>query len=540
MERAYRVLLADDEPIILESLKMAIPWDQYGMKVAGEARNGQEALEAAAVIKPDIIVSDIRMPVIDGIQFMRELKKGRMDQEPLFIVISGYGEFEYAREALRSGAFDYILKPIDHEELEEIVAKAKLELDVRRNRKLEEEQLQYSLQRLTAFAKERLYTEWMDGQPSFPAMQGDSDVELLKDPYCLFLVRLDRLQQASERWRTDEKRLWFFAVNNVLKEFGDQHGCFMVFPYYSGEWLLIFPEMTKEEKLKLGEQLVQVIDLCTKMTCTVGISSPAMGLEQLRSSYRMASDALRQAFVHTDQSVFLHGELNESSKLASMYPGMIEKRLIEAIKTLNTDEVEAAMSLLLKHLQQPGASKEGTVRICLEFAIVARRQLEMMIPSSPEVAEEDSEDILDALEQADSLTKLIKTLQERLMDWLHLAAEGRHGETGDSLIDQAKLFIDAHYQEDIGIEDVADFIHISCSHFCTLFKQKTGSTFLEYLTRLRIEKAEFILKNSEVKVFQIAPLVGYQDPRYFTQVFKKITGKTPTDYRISYQSTQSR
>lgn len=109
MERAYRVLLADDEPIILESLKMAIPWEQYGMKVAGEARNGQEALEAAAVIKPDIIVSDIRMPVIDGIQFMRELKKGRMDQEPLFIVISGYGEFEYAREALRSGAFDYIL-----------------------------------------------------------------------------------------------------------------------------------------------------------------------------------------------------------------------------------------------------------------------------------------------------------------------------------------------------------------------------------------------------------------------------------------------
>lgn len=127
IEEKYKVLLVDDEPIILRSLKVAIPWDDLQMEIVGEARNGELALRLIEETTPHIIISDIRMPVIDGITLMKEVLP--KNSKLVFIFISGYGEFEYAREALRQGAFDYLLKPIDHDELVEMLYRAKTRLD---------------------------------------------------------------------------------------------------------------------------------------------------------------------------------------------------------------------------------------------------------------------------------------------------------------------------------------------------------------------------------------------------------------------------
>lgn len=121
-QEKYKVLLVDDEPIILQSLKVAIPWDELGLEIAGEARNGEVALRLIEEKAPQIIISDIRMPVIDGIALMKEVLP--RSSKLIFIFISGYGEFEYARDALRLGAFDYLLKPIDHDELTEMLTRA--------------------------------------------------------------------------------------------------------------------------------------------------------------------------------------------------------------------------------------------------------------------------------------------------------------------------------------------------------------------------------------------------------------------------------
>lgn len=127
IQEKYKVLLVDDEPIILRSLKVAIPWDELQMEIVGEARNGELALHLIEETTPQIIISDIRMPVIDGITLMKEILP--KNSKLVFIFISGYGEFEYAREALRQGAFDYLLKPIDHDELVEMLYRAKTRLD---------------------------------------------------------------------------------------------------------------------------------------------------------------------------------------------------------------------------------------------------------------------------------------------------------------------------------------------------------------------------------------------------------------------------
>lgn len=537
MSHKYRVLLADDEPIIIESLKVAIPWEELNMEVVGEASNGQEALDAAAALSPDIIISDIRMPIIDGIAFMRQVMKKREQEEPIFIVVSGYGEFDYVREALRYGAYDYILKPIDHDELEEIIRRAKMKLDEQINSRLEKERLRYSLLRLNEIAKERLYVEWMEGQAADSIVAVEQDDAALGQPYCLHLVQLDRINSTDAAWSAEERRLWYFALDNVIKEFGNTHGSLAAFPYYSGDWVLLFPDMEIDEKKSLGAELLNTIMQSTKLPCIIGISQFGIGLNQLRHAYGSAVNALHQRFIHPEEIIFIDGLQQNDGEHASpsvdelRYPVELEKKLLDSLKMLDIKGLEDALRAIHNHLERIGSTKERTKRILFEMTIVAMRQLEYMMPVI--VDDDDLPQVLEQLEHTASLQGSMESMYQHFSTCIRKALNDTQGEASEELIHKAKMYVEANYQKDIGVETVAEFVQMSYSHFCTLFKQVSGHTFLEYLTRLRIEKACFILKHSDVKVFQIAPLVGYQDPRYFTQVFKKIKGMTPTEYRES-------
>lgn len=527
MDRTYRVLLVDDEPLIIESLKVAIPWAEWGMEVAGEARNGQEALDVAQMITPDIIVSDIRMPGIDGITFMRRTMEGPEQGEPIFIIISGYGEFDYAREALRQGAFDYVLKPIDHDELENIIKKAKEKLDEIHALRLKEEQMQHSVRRLSVIAKERLYSEMLDGQAPSSMPHDVEEGDILTQPYYLVLVQLDREHSMSGRWRPEEKRLWYFAMDNILKEYGSLNHCLTVFPYYSGEWILLFPEMSLEDKRKLGSHLAHTLTTYSKLPFSIGISHSHIGSHHLKTSYEQAVHALYNRFISADENVFMIEEQDWNGRETTTYPLFIEKQLVKSLQIRNESGIEEGLSLLTQELMQSGSNKDRTKQILFELAVIAHRQLDLV----QEVMNEDLYNFFDELEQHDRLVDMIQSLRNRLFEWMKSSGDSRSREHGEGVIAKAKRFIETNYQQDIGIDEVADYVQISFGHFCTLFKQETGGTFLDYLTRLRIEKACFILQHSEVKVFQVAPMVGYQDPRYFTQVFKKIMGKTPSEYR---------
>lgn len=536
-ERTYRVLLVDDEPIILESLKVAISWQQWGMEIVGEARNGQEALTAAEQLQPDVIISDIRMPVIDGITFMRNVMISREEKElkePLFIIVSGYGEFDYAREALRHGAFDYVLKPIDHDELEAIIEKAKLKLDDYHLKRLEEEQLRISVQRLSETAKERLYSEMMEGQAPSPLLQVGLELDPLESPYFLMLVQLDPV--ISGGWKAEEKRLRFFAMDNILKEVAAQNEALAVFPYYSGEWVLLFAEMSLNSKQLLGEKLVYALETNAKLTCAVGISSTRTGFPHLNLCYQQAVKALHRRFHQTLEKVFIYEEKAAALELPSAgYPVPIENQLVDSVKTLNEPGITLALNRLAEQLGQSEVTRDTTKRILFEMAVIAHRQLDFL----PSVQGDVLYSFYDQMEQAHTLQEMIGALEISLVRWVELAGNLRSQQSGSGLIDKAKRYIDSHYQHDIGIEEVAEHVQISFSYFCTLFKQTAGCTFLEYLTRFRIQKACQLLRESEVKVFQIAPLVGYQDPRYFTQVFKKMMGMTPSEYREQQQDPRA-
>lgn len=530
-EPAYKAILVDDEPIILRSLEAAVPWEELGVRLVGQARNGEEALQLFHSSKPDIIVSDIRMPSIDGIALMTEVM--RLPFKPIFIVISGYGDFEYAREAIRQGAFDYLLKPIDHDELIGMVRKATGKLDAERRARAENEQLLHSVQALSLLARERMFAELIEGnQRPLQHMQW-MESSLLEKPYCVAVVQLDHFATMNKRWTPQEKRLWFFAVRNILEEWSQHNEGLAAFPFHSGEWILLFEAAPGQRLRSLGEDIVRHIMQYSKLSCSVGISSQAQGIEQLHGAYQSACGALQQRFHNGGESVFLDGGGGDTAARTAAgapawhYPKRLETELVSCIRSLDRARMLAALDALKEELGATAAPKDYLIRCAVEITVIVHREFQHMSLS----AEHSVDAVLQSLQDAATLDDAVDTMKRAFAGWLERNLESRDHEDGAALMEKARRYIDNHYHNDLGIDEVSDFVGLSASHFCTLFKQVTGSTFLEYVTWCRIEKAKYILLNTEVKVYQLAPLVGYQDPRYFTQVFKKITGMTPSEYR---------
>lgn len=518
----YRVMLVDDEPIILRSLRAAIPWEELDLEVAGEARNGDEALQVARAMSPHIIISDIRMPGKDGITLMKELMAD--DRRRLIIFISGYGEFEYAREALREGAFDYLLKPIDHDELTETIMKAVKTLD----QQAQDDKMHHSIKVLSLLARERMFTEFIEGSGSpLQHMQWLESSELA-NAYTMAVVQLDHYLKLNEQWTMDEKRLWLFAVRNIVEEWSLVHDVLTVFPFRSGEWVLVFPDIPAERQEEVGQQLVQVIRQHTKLSCSVGFSPAMKGIDRLGTAYEQAVRALYRRFYSGEGGVFtVLAEPDAQLGGEARYPKHLEEQMVESVRTLQKERLLALFDETRAYIEQSAYSKESAERLLVEMSVVLYRQFEFMqVPF-----EWSLEGLLQDLHASGTLAASIEVIKDKFGSWMSASRAGQPKDKVQFVIDKAKAYMEEHYYKDLSMEEVAELADLSISHFCTLFKQTTGYTFLEYLTECRIEKAKTILLHSDVKVYQVAPMVGYQDPKYFTQVFKKITGKTPSEFR---------
>ncbi len=518
----FRVMLVDDEPMILRSLKAAIPWDELDLEVVGEAKSGDSALKLARELSPHLVISDIRMPGMDGITLMKELKADQSRR--LIIFISGYGEFEYAREALREGAFDYLLKPIDHEELTETIARAAKTLE----RQMADDRMLHSVKVLSLLARERMLTEFIEGSRSpLQHMQWLEDSEL-EDGYTMAVIQLDHYPRLNQQWSMDEKRLWLFAVRNVLEEWSVMNGGLTVFPFRSGEWVLLLPSLTRDRQETIGRDLVGLIKRYTKLSCSVGFSGGMAGIDRLGVAYETAVRALYRRFYTGAEGVFPGGGESEAEQSGGLkYPKQLESLMVESIRTLNKERLLELLDETKAYIGEHAISREMAERLLFELSVVLYRQFEHMKVTF----EWSLEELLQQFQSSQTLQELMDVMKSRFGQWMTDSRTGHSRDNVQAVIGKAKAYIAEHYQKDLSIEEVSELSDLSIGHFCTLFKQTTGYTFLEYLTECRIEKAKSILRNTNVKVYQVAPLVGYQDPRYFTQVFKKITGKTPSEYR---------
>ncbi|NRF94621.1 response regulator [Paenibacillus frigoriresistens] len=522
-----KAILADDEPNILRNLQAVIPWDELGIDIVGTAKNGVEALELSCQHVPDLVMSDIRMPLMDGITFVQKLRD--INEDCTVLMVTGYQDFEYVRSLMRVGVSDYILKPINYEELENSISKLANEIKVK---KLSEQEEQQKWGKMKNLAYEKILQDvlmnYTEITPNTLLPIDDMDLETLT--YLFAMIDVDNYSQKSLPWTENERKLWNFAVRNVLQDsLTDEKLKFTVLQIREGEWCVIIQWDEKGESnalVKLNEMaalLQHNVSQSVKLGISVGIFPTAIGLRQLSEAYRKLQRFM-QLNLGKQESVLLYKESKEQADANSSLWYLVEE-IVTGLKQLNRLKTEDALKRLKLLLEGLSDSSFARAYQMLHFLILHLfRELREM--NSLDFQEE--EQIWCQLDKSESIQQLLQVMVQLVA----LGLEGTNKKKNSELLmTAAKEYIRTHYSNDFGIEDIASSLGISSSYFSLLFKQHFGETFVEYVTKHRMELAKSMLLHSDKSITDIGKSVGYIERRYFTKVFQKFTGEIPSEYR---------
>ncbi|WP_068785142.1 response regulator [Paenibacillus phocaensis] len=525
-----KALLVDDEIHILTNLSKVLPWEEIGFEHVLMAKNGKEALELASQHRPDLILSDIRMPVMDGIQLLQELREREIPCE--ILLLTGYQEFEYARTAIRYGVKDYICKPINYFELEETVRTVAKQIREKR-KNLNKEQ---RLHQVVDLANENFLLHSLLGQETDGEglLWDEEDGQMEQRRYSMLLLDLEGYSHRSIVWTLHERKAWNLHIRHALKEiFGELLPDLTVLQIREGEWCLVFPasaadEPLDEEALMAGyEQIRQLIRSKEELPVRIGMSAQPSRLQELsvlyhRLQHRLILGSAQGGLVEADW--VSADELRADTDAVDLQWGWIEQ-LGTGLRNGSHEALERITGELKSFYGRLDEQRAGAAEKLMHYLLIhllrEMRELQML-----------------PLEQEEALWQRLRepmSLKELLSLILSLIEQSRSclsaKKSTELLMMSAQSYIQNHLGHDFGIEDIADYLGISSSYFCLLFKNHFGETFVEYLTKQRMEMAKCLLRSSERSIAQIGISIGYQERRYFTKVFQKYTGMTPSDFR---------
>ncbi len=524
----YRVLLVDDEEDIRVGISRKMNWAELGFVLVGEAENGQEALELAEALEPDVVLTDIKMPFMDGLELCRILS-GRLPASK-FVVFSGFDEFEYAKQAIRMNVFEYILKPISAAELSGVLQRLKEQLDTERTERQSTEAFRRRYEESLPVLRELFYTHLLEGRvPPEQAAERAARLELdfTGKTWAAALAHIDGA--------ADRRELAALSVRQLLEENLALEGWNCRTFLYGDAAAVLAASQGSGSVYAFIEALNRVCALAESylgLTLTMGVGAPCAGLEGLPQSAEGARGALDyRGLVGAGRAIYI-GDLEPDAGERISFDENDERELAGAVKLGGEAEVRTAVGRLTEKVRRSGLAASQCNLFFLEILTCLLR---LARSAALEVDEVFGTDFTGAVQVTDfsSFTAMGEWCLERSLRIQTLIRRQRTDSAGQS-VERAKVYIREHYGEsDLSVERLCDHLHLSPAYFSTLFKRETGMSFTAYVTVTRMEAAAAALRGSEEKTYLIARRCGYEDANYFSYVFKRHFGVTPTKYRAN-------
>lgn len=537
---SYRVLLVDDEPVIRKGIISSIDWQQEDIESWSEAANGKEALELIPEINPDILITDIRMPIMDGLKLVEEVKKSYPDIK--IIILSGFDDFEYAQRAIKNGVESYLLKPVGAEQLvkevknllEKIEAEREKKAVELRNTKLIREHYQ-SLKK--AFTNDMLrgkFSKYEDLSGQAAAL----GLEISTGRWFTCVFSIDDFLLWSEIDSDLDQDSLRYLVLNVIEEVLQKHG--RAFGTMGElDQLNVFVECCSRacssddsciEITRYLEEIQKHVDNYLNCTLTIGIGRPVDNLLTIASSWKQALSAVRQK-AYMGKAAIIHYQDKFDSELSFVeYPSEIERDIISQMRLGNREPMNEALSSYFDTLGHNRASSSDYRQHCQRLMIMSISGLEESGIDSHKLPLEQSNHIarLQQLETVADFEQHLKRYFDELLDIIQQSRDEKY----TSFIRQTIDYVKNNYQEEISLASLAQAIHITPNYLSKLFKKETGVNFVDWLNQYRIDIAkELLITHPELKGYEISEQVGFHDYKYFTFVFKKYAGQTPRDFR---------
>lgn len=529
----FRLLIADDEEDIRKGIANFIDWNAYGIEVCGEAEDGEQALDMIRELHPDIMLIDIRMPEMSGLEVIKAVHSADLPVKS--IIISGYDDFSYAQEALKLDVSFYLMKPCRPEEILETVLSVKTDIENERSKKKIYEELKHKFNENLPLIKDHYLARLIPFENNYRSRMLE-DFELYKinihiKNILTAIVQIDNIQELCTAISNKEIELMKFAVKNILSEvIGQKFQC-EIFENNDGIVILanVDNNLYNTEFLPLLGKSKEFIRDNFDFTISIGVGTVYEDICDIEYSYSEALGAIDTKFFMGTDIVIEYEALPDEVINKTCYPMNEEKKILSSIQTGNALELKQRLEDFFIKLNQGKLSRDTTLKSCMALIFSLYHLCVETHTDSNDIFGQGLS-FIDSFLKIDTLNKMKESILEIAQKVLERINSRKNS---NKIIEQSLKYIEQNYCNDLSLEKVAGSVFINPRYYCLLFKQTMGINFVDYLNKLRIENACELLKDVRLKTYEIAYKVGYSNYKYFCQIFKKYKGISPTQYRGS-------
>lgn len=532
----YSIILVDDEEEVRKSIIKKIEWQAAGFHVVGDAENGEDAMEKIEVLEPDVVLTDIRMPYMDGLALAEKVRQRYPSMK--VVIFSGYDDFEYAQRAIKLNVTEYILKPVNVEELTSILKKIKASLDQEIEEKRNLSRLRENYRKSLPIIREQFFNDLV--HKSLPEELVEQKLREYDVPvtgarkWIIAAIDVEKEDVKENLSFRNEEELIPISVMQIVREKLEGYCRFALFQS-SSEASMVAIVALDEDNSTTG--LIDVLgDICKEsrrileVSVTIGIGHSCESLSGIREAYKSSVDALGYKAIAGRGTTIYINDMEPVGVGKLEFDSLAEADLISAIKFGPAEKIEAAVSKIIEkmesakvHYRQQQVYMFGVLNSVIQMIQQYDLAMEDVLGGEMEYME-----IFERLQKKEEFGQWLLKIADRINQSINQERDM----TARQVIQEAKQYIQDHYQDpDLSVEMLCRHLHMSPAYFSTMFKKETGQAYIAYLTDIRLNKAVELLNKTDDKTYVIASKVGYQEQNYFSYVFKKKFGVSPTKFR---------
>ncbi len=527
----YSVFLVDDEPIVLEGIRSKINWEEAGFTFAGEATDGELALSMIHEIKPDILITDIKMPFMDGLELSAAIKK----TQPWIkiIILSGHDEFDYAKKAISIGVEDYLLKPFTSEEVIVSLKKIAGQIDRERTQLSDISRMKEELKTHEKLVQKEFLNNLVHGSADMTNLMAkcqEVGIDLLSRCYKIFISRIES--------RTHNIRNQQEACSRLNSYSGTWEQTYSFF-HHSNRLVCICkgstPAELEETVFRLAETIEHIATQNEDCYVITGIGKTIDHLSLIPSSYEDAKKITEADSKGAPQNLIISSD-DLSPATGNGYLELKENDpIVDRLKYASKNDISAiieeSMALIYDN---PSQFNVFASYLLVDMIFAVSKLVESLGGDikqiNPEILQRQFVD--NAVRDENNFVKTLEGVLNFALEYRDSRMTGKYGDT----ILKAKKYIEENYSDqNTTLTTVAEAVAMSPNHFSSIFSHECKTTFIEYLTNVRIENAKRLMKETDMKGYDIAYECGFSDPHYFSYIFKKNTGLSPREYKLSVE-----
>lgn len=540
-----KIFLAEDEVVVRETIKRMIPWEELGFELVGEAADGEMALPLLIRQQPDLLITDIKMPFMDGLTLARLAKKEIPGLK--VVILSGYDDFNYAKQAIGIGVEDYLLKPITKNALIERLSEIRSRYEHEKTQKEYYEKFQREMQAYEKNSSRDFFEALVGGSMDMMEVYKRAEklgLDIVAEAYNVLIFTMNCDEDFSGQ--RDEYSSWEAESLELLENFFAGHSSAMLFRSN----IFSYGVLLKGQRETIEENTRACVDEIRKILSRqdgrrewfLAVGQSVDRLSQIQKSYHTASRAFSHRYLY-DENILYYDEMETME-----HPG--GQAETEDNAYLQKVDVNALNPAILQKFLSNGLQEETENFVKDYFYAIGQEPMESLVfrnyvilnvrfsvisfikglgCDTNEMESADTEEVL--AESGKNMESAIAYAKKMISQAIEIRDQNS-GNKNRSILKTAVDFIDSHYMdEEISLNTVANVANVSSNHFSALFSQNMGQTFIEYLTTLRMNKAKELLRCTGMRSSEIAGEIGYKDAHYFSYLFKKTQGMTPSDYR---------